>query len=71
MTADRIRWGVFRRNGDLHVAPCFSNGQVSDDHQLLKDCACRPRQDSECSSLWVHNDELLSPWHGLYRGVTK
>lgn len=47
-------WGIFEAvDGQVHVAPCNAEGDLSEPHELTWRCPCNPEHDEGICS---HND---------------
>lgn len=56
MLPSRIWWGVFELDAEhIHVAPCWSDGELLAGHVLDELCYCHPRVDEWDERLIVHN----------------
>jgi hypothetical protein len=66
-SADK-RWGVFRRDAQIDVAPCKRGGQLASGHRLGPHCPCHPREDHELyyATVYVHDNRLTEPSDGKY-----
>lgn len=49
-------WGVVHKDNEQHVLPCEKDGEIQNNHTPSADCWCKPRQDAEVRSMYIHND---------------
>jgi hypothetical protein len=65
VSADK-RWGVFRRDAQVDVAPCNRGGELAPGHIFGALCRCKPRVDRELyyATVFIHDNPITEPSDG-------
>jgi hypothetical protein len=65
LSADK-RWGVFRKDAQIDVAPCNRGGELAAGHILGPNCPCHPRIGHELyyATLHIHDNRMTEPNDG-------
>jgi hypothetical protein len=65
LSADK-RWGVWRRDAQIDVAPCNRSGELVHGHVLGARCPCHPREDHQLyyATVFIHDNRITEPSDG-------